>query len=290
MLHKHLNLLKPILPQLYLIGDYHVNTALLSCTCCYHMYMGKRCKHVIVLLKLERMGDDVYPTWILEIKPSIFSNQVCFAGDGDHQHKSLGQPGPAGRPAMMEPCPRHCGVNELLLDNIIDNINFDEDSNNDNNNFGATNHFNALDPNLEEQFEAVHPLATGCTGGLTKLPSSKGVASPRRTLSASNNSPSATRRSRLSLVASVLQALNAIPPRQTPSTPLSPWPSAPDPRDPQHPPQHLLQGIHGRKLQALEISQHWQHLKHGTPSHNLIHAAGCCGCPDKEEFCCNAGS
>jgi hypothetical protein len=167
-LHKHLDLLKPILLQLYSISNYHINTALLSCTCCYHVYMGKRCKHVIMLLKLERMGDDAYPMWILEIDPSIFSYQVHFTGDGDHQHESLGQPGPAGRLTTMEPQPHHCGANQLLSDNIINNINFNEDSDDDNDQEGEVEVVHVLDDldhNLNHDLNPMqasnHPASSG---------------------------------------------------------------------------------------------------------------------------------
>lgn len=113
-LHKHLESIVEVVPQLFAIGSYHVNTDLGTCSCPYYIYTGKQCKHIVAIALLQGLADDSYPTWLRCISPTIFCDPTVFSDNDEGRCEALGITGPPGRPPTLEPRPRRRRKNQLL--------------------------------------------------------------------------------------------------------------------------------------------------------------------------------
>lgn len=130
-LHKHLESIVEVVPQLFAIGSYHVNTDLGTCSCPYYIYTGKQCKHIVAIALLQGLADDSYPTWLRCISPTIFCDPTVFSDNDEGRCEALGITGPPGRPPTLEPRPRRRRKNQLLSDDIVHEIANDESEKDD---------------------------------------------------------------------------------------------------------------------------------------------------------------
>jgi hypothetical protein len=122
MLHKHLKSIIKVMPQLFTIRSYHINTNLGTCSCPYYIYTSKQCKHIVVIALLQGLADNSYPTWLHCISPTIFCNPTVFSNNNKGQCKALGITSPPGRPPTLEPHPHHHHKNQLLSNDIMHKI------------------------------------------------------------------------------------------------------------------------------------------------------------------------